>query len=159
LSVVGNKDKHEEEELQLKVVEAISTNIRTPGSSLNIKVNVQVSDKERLKSVELIGRFQDVFVWFDMDLRGFDLGLVHHTMKPTRQNRRLVNSALKVTFRRELRNFSRTEMFFLAHPKWVSKWEPTSKTIDTIRTCISLRTFKQEIMRNPFPLLNIKLFM
>jgi ribonuclease HI len=40
LSVVGNKDKQEEEELQLKVVEAISTNIRTPGSSLNVKINV-----------------------------------------------------------------------------------------------------------------------
>jgi ribonuclease HI len=84
-SVVGNKDKQEEEELQLKVVEAISMNIRTPGSSLNIKINVQGSDKERLKSVELLGRFQEVFTWFNMDLRGFDPGLVQHTMKLARQ--------------------------------------------------------------------------
>jgi len=37
-SVRGNKE--EEEELQLKVVEAISMNIRTPRSSLNVKINV-----------------------------------------------------------------------------------------------------------------------
>jgi hypothetical protein len=35
LSVVGNKEKHEEEALQLKVVEAISMKITTPGSSTN----------------------------------------------------------------------------------------------------------------------------
>jgi hypothetical protein len=94
-----------------------------------------------------------------MDLRGFDPGLVQHTMKPARQKQRLVNSALKATFHREPRNCSRTEMFFLSHPKWVSKWEPASKTIDNIRTCISLRTFRQTIMRNPFPPLSIKLFL
>lgn len=85
LTIVGNKDKQEEEDLQLKVVESISMNIRTPGSSLNVKINVQGSDKERLKSVELLGIFQEVFAWFDMDLRGFDPGLVQHTMKPTRK--------------------------------------------------------------------------
>jgi ribonuclease HI len=82
-SVRGNKE--EEEELQLKVVEAISMNIRTPGSSLNVKINVQGSDKEGIKSVELLGGFQEVFSWFNMDLHGFDPGLVQHTAKPARK--------------------------------------------------------------------------
>jgi len=43
-SIGGNKE--EEEELQLKVVEAISMNIRTHGSSTTIKRNVQGFDKE-----------------------------------------------------------------------------------------------------------------
>jgi ribonuclease HI len=159
LSVVGNKEKQEEEVLQLKVVEAISMKITTPGSSMNVKINVQGFDKEEMRSVELLGGFQKVFSWFNVDLCGFDLGLVQHTMKPARQKQRLVNSALKATFHRESRNFSRTEMFFLVHPKWVSKWEPTSKTIDNIRTCISLQTFRQEIMRNPFPPLSMKIFL
>jgi ribonuclease HI len=82
-SVRGNKEK--EEELQLKVVESISMNIRTPGSSSNVKINVQGSDKEEMKSVELLGGFQKVFAWFNVDLHGFDPGLVQHTMKPARQ--------------------------------------------------------------------------
>jgi hypothetical protein len=94
-----------------------------------------------------------------VDLHGFYPGLVQHIMKPARQKQRLVNFALKATFCRESRNFSRTEMFFLVHPKWVSKWEPASKTIDNIRTCISLRTFRQEIMRDPFPPLSMKIFL
>jgi hypothetical protein len=59
LSVGGNKEK--EEESQLKVVEAISMNIRTPGSSSNVKINIQGSDKEEMKSVELLSGFQKGF--------------------------------------------------------------------------------------------------
>jgi hypothetical protein len=134
------------------VVEAISMKVMTPGSSTNIKIYIQGYDKEEMSSVELIGGFQKVFSWFNLVLCGFDPGLVHHVMKLTRKKQRLVNSPLKATFRRESRNLSRTEMIFLVHPKWVSKWEPTSKTIDEIRTCISLRIFRQAIMRNTFPL-------
>jgi ribonuclease HI len=85
LSVVGNEEKQEEEELQKKVVETISINIRTSGSSTNIKINVQGSDKEEMRSFKLLGGFKNVFAWFNMDLRGFDPGLVQHTMKLARQ--------------------------------------------------------------------------
>jgi hypothetical protein len=55
LSVGGNKEKHEEEELQLKVVESISMKIRTPGSSTNVKINVQGPNKEEMRFVGLLG--------------------------------------------------------------------------------------------------------
>jgi hypothetical protein len=112
-----------------------------------------------MKPVELIGIFQKGFSWCNMDLRGFDPGLVQHTMKPTRKKQRLVNSSLKASFCRESRNFSRTKMLFLVHPRWASKWEPASKTIDNIRTCIILQSFRQGIMRNPFPPLSMKMFL
>jgi hypothetical protein len=79
-------------------------------------------------------------------------------MKPARQKQRLVNSALKETFQKEMRDFLRTEMFSLALPGWVSNWEPASKTTGNIRTCVSLRTFRQAIMRNPLLPLNMKMF-
>jgi ribonuclease HI len=85
LSIVGNKEKQKEEELQKKVVETISMNIRTPGSSTNVKINVQGSDKEEMRSAELLGGFQNFFAWFNMDLHGFDPGLVKHIMKLDRQ--------------------------------------------------------------------------
>jgi hypothetical protein len=34
----------------------------------------------------------------------------------------LINSALKATFQRELRDFLRAGMFFSDHPEWVSNW-------------------------------------
>jgi hypothetical protein len=108
-------------------------NIRTPGSSTNVKINVQGYDKEERRSVELLGGLQNVFDWFNVDLHGFDPGLVQHTIKPARQKKGLVNSALGGTFQRELRDFLRTEMF-LVHPEWVSNWEPASKTTNNIRT-------------------------
>jgi hypothetical protein len=158
-SDVGNKEKQKEEELRKKVVETISMNIRTPGSSTNVKINVQCSDKEEMRSVELLGGFQNVFSWFNEDLRGFDPGLIQRTMKPARKKQGLVNSALKATFQRELRNFLRAGMFFSVHPEWVSNWEPASRTTDNIRTCINLQTFRQAIMRNPFPPLNMEMFL
>jgi hypothetical protein len=155
-SDVGNKEKQKEEELRKKVVETISMNIRTPESSTNVKINVQCSDKEEMRSVELLGGFQNVFSWSYEDLRGFDPGLIQHTMKPARQKQGLVNSALKATFQRELGNFLRSRIIFLVHPEWVPNWVPASKTTDHIRTCIHLRTFSQAIMRNPSPPLNME---
>jgi predicted N-acyltransferase len=96
LSVGGNKEK--EEESQLKVIETISMNIRTSGSSSNVKINIQGLDKEEMKSVELLSGFQKVFAWFNAGLRGFDPGLVQHIMKKTRQKQRLVNLHWKKPF-------------------------------------------------------------
>jgi hypothetical protein len=50
-------------------------------------------------------------------------------------------------------------MFFLVHPEWVSNWELASKNTDNIRTCVSLRTFRQASMRNPFPPLSMEMFL
>jgi hypothetical protein len=46
----------------------------------------------------LLGGFHKVFAWFNVDLRGFDPGLVQRTMKIVRQKHKLVNSTLKATF-------------------------------------------------------------
>jgi hypothetical protein len=154
-SDVGNKEKQKEEELRKKVVETISMNIRTPISSTNVKINVQCSDKEEMRSAELLGGFQNVFVWFNEDICGFYPGLIQRTMKPARKKQGLVNFALKATLQRELRNFLRVGILFLVHPEWVSNWEPASRTTDNIRTYINLRTFRKVIMRNPFPPFNM----
>jgi hypothetical protein len=60
-SDVGNKDKQKEEESKMKVGETISLNIGTPESPKNVKIGVQCSDEEKMKFVELLGEFQDVF--------------------------------------------------------------------------------------------------
>jgi ribonuclease HI len=72
LSDVGNKEKHKEEELKMKVGETISLNIGTPESPKNVKIGAQCSVEEKLKLARLLGEFQDVFSWYYEDLRVFD---------------------------------------------------------------------------------------
>jgi len=95
LSVGGDEEKHKEEELQWNVVKTIYMSIRTPEPSMNVKINIQGYDKERMRSVELLG----------MDPCGFDIGLVQHTMKSSRKKQGLVNFSLKETFLEALRDF------------------------------------------------------
>jgi hypothetical protein len=78
-------------------------------------------------------------------------------MKPIMQEQRSINSSFKATFQRELGKFLRAGIIFSVHPEWVSNWEPASRTTENIRTCINLRTFRQAIMRNPFPPLSMEM--
>jgi hypothetical protein len=110
-----------EEDLRRKVVETISMNIRTHESSTNVKTNVQCSDKGVMKSVELLDRFPKKNSWSYQDLRGFDPGLIQHTMKPARKKQGIVNFALKAAFQRELENFLKIGINFPVHSEWVSK--------------------------------------
>jgi ribonuclease HI len=82
--------------------------------SLSVGGNKEKQEEE-MKSARLFGGLSKVFAWFNVDLRGFDTGLVQHTMKTSRQKQKLINSALKATFQRELGDFLRTEMFFSVH--------------------------------------------
>jgi ribonuclease HI len=81
LSVVSNKEKQKEEELQKKVVETILLNIRTPESSTVVKINVQCSVRKEMGSTGLLGESQKVFAWSYEDIRGSDPGLFQHIMK------------------------------------------------------------------------------
>jgi hypothetical protein len=72
-------------------------------------------------------------------------------MKPARKKQELVNSALEAPFQKELGNFLRSKNIFLVQSERVANWVPASKTTDHIRTYIHIRTFSQDIMRNPSP--------
>jgi ribonuclease HI len=159
LGVVGNKEKKKEEELQKEVIETILLNIRTFEPSTNVKINVQFFGKKEMRSTRPLGEYQKFFSWSYEDLRGFDPGLIQQIMKLARQKQEFVNSAPKTPFQRDLRDFLRDGMFFSAHPEWVSIWKLVPGTTGNIRTCISLRTFRQAIMRNPFSPLNIEMFL
>jgi hypothetical protein len=142
LSVVGNKEKQKEEELRKKVIETILLNIREFEPSTNVKINVQCSNKEEMRSTGLLGESQKVFAWFYEDLHGFDPGLVQHIMKLARQKQELFNFALEAPFQMDSRDFLRVGIFFSTHPEWVSIWKSALGTNDNIIMYISLRTFR-----------------
>jgi hypothetical protein len=80
------------------VVEDIFMNIRTPGPSSNVKINVQGPDKGEMNSTKLLCGFQKLFAWFNEDLHGFVPGLVQHFMKTTRKKKKPIYFASKETF-------------------------------------------------------------
>jgi hypothetical protein len=141
------------------VIETILLNIRTFETSANVKINVQCTGKEEMRSTRLLGGSQNVFAWSYEDLCGFDPSLVQHIMKLARKKQEFFNSALEAPFQRDLRYFIMGEMFFSSHPEWVSILKSSSGITDNIKTCISLRTFRKAIMRNPFPPLNMEMFL
>jgi ribonuclease HI len=153
LGDVGNKEKRREGESRRKVGGTISLNIGALEISKSVKEGVQCSNKKEMRSSKPLGRFQNIFAWSYEDLRGFYPDIIHHTIKPARQKQTLVNSALNETIQRELGILLKVGIIFLAHPEWVSNWVP--KTTDRIRTCFSIRTSTQAIMRNPFLPFNI----
>jgi hypothetical protein len=75
LSVVGNKQRQKEEELQKNMVETILLNIWTPESSTDVKTNVQCSIRKEMGSTGILGESQKDFSWSYEDRRGFDPGL------------------------------------------------------------------------------------
>jgi hypothetical protein len=109
-SDVGNKEKHKEEESKRKVGETISLNIGIGDSPKNVKIGAQCTDEEKLKFIELLREFQDVFSWSYEDLRGFDPALIQHAIpikegiKPIRKKQRPINPALEVLLGRSWRN-------------------------------------------------------
>jgi hypothetical protein len=105
-SDVGNKTKHKEEDSKRKVGETISLNIGTPDSPKNVNIGAQCSDEEKLKFIEILCEFQDVFSWSYEDLRGFDPTLIHHSipikegMKPVRKKKNPLTPHLNQPFGR-----------------------------------------------------------
>jgi hypothetical protein len=117
-SDVGNKKTHKEEESKRKVGETISLNIGTPDSPKNVKIGAQCTDEEKLKFIELLCEFQDVFAWSYEDLCGFDPALIQHAIpikegiKPVRKKQRPINLALEATIRKELEKLLKVGIIF-----------------------------------------------
>jgi hypothetical protein len=165
-SDVGNKEKQKEEESKRKVGETISLNIGTPESPKNVKIGAQCSDEEKMKFAKLLGEFQDVFAWSYEDLRGFDLGLIHHAIpikegiKPVRKEQRPFNPALEETIRKELEKLLKAGIIFLVkYSEWVSNLVLVRKTIGQIRLCVDFHALNLASIKYHFPLPNMEMIL
>jgi hypothetical protein len=161
-SDVGNKEKQKEEESKRKVGETISLNIGTLESPKNVKIGAQCFDEEKMKFVNLLGEFQDVFSWYYEDLLGFDPALIQHAIpikegiKLVRKKQRPINHALEATIRRELEKFLKVGIIFpIKYSERVSNLVPVRKSTDHIIFCIDFHAFNRAILKDHFPLPNM----
>jgi hypothetical protein len=102
----------------------------------NVKIGAQCYDEEKLKFIDLLGEFQDVFAWSYEDLHGFYPALIQHTIpikegiKPVRKKQIPINPALEATIRKELEKLLKVGIIFpVKYYEWVSNLVPIQKTI------------------------------
>jgi ribonuclease HI len=165
-SDVGNKEKHKEEESKRKVGETIFLNIGTPDSPKNVNIGAQCSDEYKLKFMELLRKFQDVFSWYYEDLHGFDPSLIQHSIpikegiKSVRQKQRPINPALEATIRKELEKFLKAGIIFtVKYSEWVSNLVPIRKITSRIRLCIDFHTLNRASIKDHFRLSNMEMIL
>jgi ribonuclease HI len=165
-SDVGNKETHKEEDSKRKVGETISLNIGTLDSPKNVKIGSQCTNEEKLKFIELLHEFEDVFAWSYEDLRGFDPDLIQHVIpikegiKPIRKKQKPINPALEATIRKDLEKLLKVGIIFLVkYYEWVSDLVPVRKTTDQIRLCVDFRALNRASIKYHFPLPNMEIIL
>jgi hypothetical protein len=165
-SDVGNKEKQKQEESKRKVGETISLNIGTPNCQNNVNIGSQCSDEEKLKFIELLHEFQDVFAWSYEDLRGFDPTLIQHAIpikegiKLVRKKQIPINPALEATIHKELEKILKAGIIFpVKYSEWVSNLIPIRKTTGQIRLCVDFHALNRASIKYHFPLPNMEMIL
>jgi hypothetical protein len=145
------------------VGETISLNIGTPNSPKNVKIGAKCSDEEKLKFIELLHEFQDVFAWSYEDLHGFDPSLIHHAIpikegiKLVRKKQIPINPTLEATIQKELEKLLKAGIIFpVKYSEWVSNLVPIRKITGHIILCVDFRALNRDIIKGHFPLPNME---
>ena len=101
----------------------------------------------------------DVFAWYYKDLRGFDPGVIQHSIPleegavPVRQLQRQVNPKLDALIRKELDKMLAANIIFpVRYSKWVANLVPVWKKNGDIRLCVDFRDLNRVSVKDNFPL-------
>ena len=133
--------------------------LRDPRKSQNGQV-VQISSKDqKVKYVELLKEFQDVFAWSYEDLKSYDTSIIQHTIplkpdqKPFKQKLRRINPVLLPSIEKEIkRMFEAGIIAPIRFSEWVSNLVPTRKKTGEIRLCVDLRSLNKVSLKDNYPL-------
>jgi hypothetical protein len=148
------------------VGETISLNIGTPDSPKNVKIGSQCTDEEKLKIIDLLREFQDVFPSSYEDISGFDPALIQHAIpikeaiKPVRKKQIPINPALEATITKELEKLLKAGIIFpVKYSKWVSKLVLIQKTTGQIQLCVDFHTLNRASIKYHFHLPNMEMIL
>jgi len=109
-------------------------NIGTKDNPKMIKLSKSLPPDQKLKYVELIKEFQDVFAWSYEDLKSYDTSVIQHTIplkenkKPFKQKLRRINPILLPLIEKEIRRIHDAGIIApIRFSEWVSNLVPTRK--------------------------------
>ena len=107
-----------------------------------IKLSKSLPPNEKLKYMELMKEFHDVFSWSYEDLKSYDTSIIQHTIplkedqKPFRQKLRKINPVLLTSIEKEIKRMYEAGIIApIRFSDWVSNLVPTRKKTGEIRLC------------------------
>ena len=115
-----------------------------------IKLSKSLPPNEKVKYIELLKEFQDVFSWNYEDLKSYYTSIIQHTIplkenqNPFRQKLRRINPILLPSIEKEIKRMYETNIIApIIFSYWVSNLVPTRKKIGEIRLCVDLRNLNK----------------
>lgn len=137
-------------------------NIGTEDHLKMIKLSKNLPPDQKLKYVELIKEFQDVFALSYEDLKSYDTSVIQHTIplkenqKPFKQNLRRVNPVLLPLIEKEIKRMYEARIIApIRFLEWMSNLVPTRKKTGEIRLCVDLRNVNKVSLKDHYPLRKI----
>lgn len=134
-------------------------NIGTKENKKLIKLSKSLPPAEKVKYLELLKEFQDVFAWSYEYLKSYATNIIQHTIpikenqKPFRQKLRRINPILLPSIEKEIRRMYEAKIITpLRFSGWVSNLVPTRKKTDKIRLCVDLRNLNKVSLKDNHPL-------
>ena len=137
-------------------------NLGTRDNPKWIKLSKSLPPDRKLKYVELMREFQDVFTWSYEDLKSYDTSIIQHTIrlkenrKPFKQKLRRINPVLLPLIEKEIKRMYEAGIIApIRFSKWVSNLVPTRKKVGEIRLCVDLRNVNKVSLKDNYPLPNM----
>ncbi len=134
-------------------------NIGTEENPKMIKLFKTLPPDQKLKYVELIKEFQDVFSWSYEDMKSYDTSVIQHTIplkenqKPFKQNLRRINLVLLPFIEKEIKQMYEAGIISpIRFSEWVFNLVSARKKTGEIRLCVDLRNVNKVSLKDHYPL-------
>ena len=134
-------------------------NLGTQDNPKMIKLSKSFPPDQKLKYVELIKEFHDVFAWSYEDLKSYDTSVIQHTIplkenkKPFKQKLQRINPILLPLIEKEIKRMHDAGIIApIRFSEWVSNLVPTRKKTGEIRVCVDLRNVNKVSLKDNYPL-------
>jgi hypothetical protein len=109
-----------------------------------------LTKEQRVKYIELLREFVDVFAWTYQDVKTYDTSIIEHNIplkeeaKPFRKKLRQINSMLLPVMEREVKKLLDSKIIVpFRYSKWVANLVVVRKKSGEIRLCVDFRNLSR----------------
>ncbi|PKI40429.1 hypothetical protein CRG98_039180, partial [Punica granatum] len=138
-------------------------NVGTKEEPRVLKIGTSLDPTQRVRMIDFLTRYQEVFAWSYADMPGLDPSIVKHFLPldtekfpPKRQQLRRQRAGLLLRIKEEV--FNQINAGFLEvcnYSEWVANIMPVEKKDGRVRVCIDYRDLNKASPKDNFPLPHI----
>ena len=132
-------------------------NIGTNEKPKMIKLSKSLSSEEKVKYIELLKEYQDVFAWGYEDLKTYNKDIIQQKIplkenqKPFQQKLRRINPILLPLIEKEVKRMFDAQIIApVRYSDWVSNLVPTGKKTIEIRLCIDFKNLNKASLKDNY---------